>query len=58
MRCRIISSSRRSGRWAIENEGIAPDIEVDIMPADAAAGRDPQIERAVQEAIKLLERHR
>ena len=44
------------GRWAIENEGIAPDIEVEITPADAAAGRDPQIERAVQEAIKLLDK--
>ena len=29
-----------NGRWAIENEGIAPDIEVEITPADAAAGRD------------------
>ena len=44
-----------NGRWAIENEGIAPDIEVEITPADAAAGRDPQLERAVQEAMKLLE---
>ena len=45
-----------NGRWAIENEGIAPDIEVEITPADAAAGRDPQLERAVQEAMKLLEK--
>jgi tricorn protease len=45
-----------NGRWAVENEGIAPDIEVEITPADAAAGRDPQLERAVQEAMKLLER--
>jgi len=45
-----------TGRWAIENEGVTPDIEVDITPTDAAAGRDPQLERAVQEAMKLLER--
>ena len=45
-----------NGRWAIENEGIAPDIEIEITPADAAAGRDPQIERAVQEAMKLLDK--
>lgn len=44
-----------NGRWAVENEGVAPDIEVEITPADAAAGRDPQLERAVQEAMKLLE---
>lgn len=44
-----------NGRWSIENEGVAPDIEVEITPADAAAGRDTQLERAVQEAMKLLE---
>ena len=43
-----------NGRWAVENEGVAPDIEVEITPADAIAGRDPQLERAVQEALKLL----
>jgi len=42
------------GRWAVENEGVAPDIEVENMPADVIAGRDPQLERAVQEAMKLL----
>ena len=44
-----------NGRWAIENEGVAPDVEVEITPADIVAGRDPQLERAVQEALKLLE---
>jgi tricorn protease len=43
------------GRWAVENEGVTPDIEVEITPADVVAGRDPQLERAVQEALKLLE---
>jgi tricorn protease len=43
------------GRWAVENEGVAPDIEVEITPRDAAAGRDPQLERAVQEALRLLQ---
>jgi tricorn protease len=32
------------------------DIEVEITPADAAAGRDPQIERAVHEAMQLLKK--
>jgi tricorn protease len=44
-----------NGRWAVENEGVAPDIEVEVTPADVLAGRDPQLERAVQEALKLLE---
>jgi tricorn protease len=45
-----------NGRWSVENEGIKPDIEVEITPADAKAGRDPQLERAVEEAMKLLEK--
>ena len=44
-----------NGRWAIENEGIAPDIEVENTPAADMAGHDLQLERAVQEALKLLE---
>jgi tricorn protease len=44
-----------NGRWAVENEGVAPDMEVEITPADIVAGRDPQLERAVQEALKLLD---
>jgi tricorn protease len=46
-----------SGRWAIENEGVAPDIEVENTPAAENAGHDLQLERAVQEALKLLERN-
>lgn len=45
----------RDGRWAVENEGVAPDIEVEMTPKDVIAGRDPQLERAVQEAMRLLE---
>lgn len=44
----------RDGKWAVENEGVAPDIEVENFPKDVIAGRDPQLERAVQEAMKLL----
>ena len=43
------------GRWAVEGEGISPDIEVLQDPAAVLAGKDPQLERAVQEALKLLE---
>lgn len=44
----------RDNKWAVENEGVAPDIEVENFPKDVIAGRDPQLERAVQEALKLL----
>ncbi|MEX0893827.1 MAG: PDZ domain-containing protein [Gemmatimonadota bacterium] len=43
------------GAWAVENEGVAPDIQVEMTPAAVAAGRDPQLERAVAEALRLLE---
>ena len=44
----------RDGKWAVENEGVGPDIEVENLPKDVIAGRDPQLERAVDEAMKLL----
>ncbi len=43
------------GNWAVEGEGIAPDIEVIQEPKEVMAGKDPQLERAVEEAMKLLE---
>lgn len=44
----------REGRWAVENEGVAPDIDVEYTPKDVIAGRDPQLHRAVEEAMRLL----
>jgi tricorn protease len=44
----------RDGKWAVENEGVGPDIDVENWPKDVIAGRDPQLERAVQEAMRLL----
>ena len=44
----------RDGRWAVENEGVAPDVDVENWPRDVIAGQDPQLERAVQEAMRLL----
>ena len=46
------------GEWAVEGEGIAPDIEVIMDPQLVLQGRDPQLERAVEEALKLLETER
>jgi tricorn protease len=44
----------KEGKWAVENEGTAPDIDVENWPKDVIAGRDPQLERAVDEALRLL----
>jgi len=44
----------RDGKWAVENEGVAPDIDIENWPKEVIAGRDPQLERAVQEAMRML----
>ena len=44
----------REGKWAVENEGITPDVDVENWPKDVIAGHDPQLERAVQEALRML----
>ena len=44
-----------NGEWAVEAEGVAPDIEVRNDPAPVIAGRDPQLEAAVEEALRRLE---
>jgi tricorn protease len=41
--------------WGVENYGTDPTIPVDYRPQDFAAGRDPQLERSLQEALTLLE---
>jgi len=42
------------GKWAVENEGVAPDIEVEMDPRLASAGRDAQLEAAVRAAQELM----
>lgn len=44
----------RENKWAVENEGVAPDIDVENWPKEVIAGHDPQLERAVQEALRML----
>src|SRR6201988_11482 len=44
----------RDGKWAVENEGVAPDIDIENWPKEVIAGKDPQLERAVQEAMRML----
>jgi tricorn protease len=40
--------------WSIENHGVDPDIEVEFRPEDYIAGRDPQLERGIEEMMKML----
>jgi tricorn protease len=44
-------------KWIAENEGVPPDIEVRQDALALSKGGDPQLERAVKEALRLLEQH-
>ncbi|MDJ0918895.1 MAG: PDZ domain-containing protein [Woeseiaceae bacterium] len=56
----IIASTFRfldtNGQWAVENEGVAPDIEVVDRPELVAAGQDPTLEAAVTYLLEALEK--
>jgi tricorn protease len=41
--------------FVVENEGVPPDIEVEQTPADVIAGRDPQLEKAIEVVMQQLE---
>ena len=45
------------GRWVVENEGVPPDIEVEQWPADVIAGKDPQLEKAIEIVLSGLAKH-
>ena len=44
-----------SGVWAIENEGVVPDVEVLDRPDQVAAGEDPSLEAGVRLLLEQLE---
>ncbi|MGH7178634.1 MAG: S41 family peptidase, partial [Tepidisphaeraceae bacterium] len=41
--------------WSVENRGVDPDIEVEIRPQDYVAGHDPQLQRGIDELLKIME---
>jgi tricorn protease len=43
-----------NGRWIIEGHGVDPDIVVEQDPVSVLKGHDPQLERGIQELMKLL----
>ncbi|WP_082938527.1 S41 family peptidase [Mitsuaria sp. 7] len=42
------------GEWRIENEGVSPDIDVDLDPVAVNAGRDVQLEAGVASVLERL----
>ena len=42
------------GQWEVENEGVPPDIEVEMLPQKVIEGHDPQLEEAVRVIMEEL----
>lgn len=45
------------GEWEVENEGIAPDIDVEQDPALMLKGQDPQLEKGIETVLDLLKKN-
>jgi tricorn protease len=45
------------GRWDVENRGVAPDVEVEFDPQAVRAGKDPQLEKAVELVLAQLKKN-
>jgi tricorn protease len=43
--------------WVVENQGVPPDVEVEQWPAEVNAGRDPQLEKAIELTLDALEKN-
>ena len=46
-----------AGEWDVENKGVAPDVEIETDPKLWRAGRDPQLEKAVEIVMDELKRN-
>ena len=45
------------GGFIVENEGVAPDYDVTMWPKDVIAGKDPQLEKAIELAMEALKKN-
>ena len=45
-----------NNKWEVENQGIAPDVEVELDPKSVREGHDPQLEKAVEVLLSDLEK--
>jgi len=44
-----------NSKWLIENKGVQPDIVVENRPEEVVNGKDPQLDRAIQEVMKAIQ---
>ncbi len=43
--------------FRVENEGVAPDIEVEQLPKEVIAGNDPQLQKAIEVVMEKLKQN-
>ncbi|MFZ6646037.1 S41 family peptidase [Undibacterium sp. TJN25] len=46
------------GEWHVENEGVAPDIDVDLDPAEVNKGNDTQLDAAIANVLQKLQSYK
>jgi tricorn protease len=42
------------GRWIVENEGVTPDIEVELHPTEMAEGYDAQLQKGIEYLLQKI----
>jgi len=46
-----------NNKWEVENQGVAPDVEVDLDPKAVREGHDPQLEKTVDLLLADLKKN-
>jgi tricorn protease len=47
----------KGGKWLIENHGADPDVYIDDDPASVMAGKDPQLDKAIETVLDQIKEH-
>jgi len=47
----------RDGKWLVENHGADPDVLIDNDPGSVVAGRDPQLEKAIEVVLDKIKKN-
>ncbi len=42
------------GQWVVENEGVTPDIEIELDPAEMARGHDAQLQKGIEVILEKI----
>ena len=49
------SRYNNESQWIIENRGVQPDIVVENRPEQVVSGKDPQLDRSIEEVMKAIQ---